>query len=480
MTLGDAGAHVLLIDDDENVARLVRRVLGARGHRMTYLSQHADIEAMAAAGDRAAAAYDAIVLDVNIGSLNGLDVLTRLREGHNRTAVVMLTSDDSAITATSALRGGAFHYVVKTQLASSLPAVIAEAVQHTRLHRALTDGAAPSGEASASGVMVGGSAAMADLRRMIPRIGAANVSVLVTGESGTGKEVLARALHDASPRRHKRFVAINCGALPEGLIDSELFGHTRGAFTGATSARPGVFVEADGGTLFLDEIGDMPMAVQARLLRALQEGEVRAVGAEGTRAVDVRVVAATNVDLARAVQDGRFRADLYFRLNVVSVRVPALRDRIDDIPALTAALIRRHAADRQLELTPDALAALSAYTWPGNVRELENAVRHALAMSRDGVIDAEDLPPAVVAAVPQRRVAAGSAIVPIEPESDPDVPLTEAKRKAAAEFEKQYLLRILEQARGSISAASRAAGIDRTNFRRLLQRHGIDSSQFKS
>jgi DNA-binding NtrC family response regulator len=472
----DAAPRVLLIDDDENVGRLVTRVLGSKGMVVSHLSQPADIEELLAGGSAATAVWDAIVLDVHIGDLNGLDALLQLQEAGNRTAVVMLTSDDSAITATTALRGGAFHYLVKGQAPIQLPEVVAQAVRHTRMHRALAAGSERGPESEAS-VLVGTSAAMVELRRMIPRIGSANISVLIAGESGTGKEVVAHALHEASPRRNKPFVPINCGAIPEGLIDSELFGHTRGAFTGATTARPGVFVEANGGTLFLDEIGDMPMAVQARLLRVLQEGEVRAVGADGVRAVDVRVLAATNVDLARAVQEGRFRADLYFRLNVVNVRIPALRDREGDIPALTAAMIRRHTSAPRPSVTEAALNALESYTWPGNVRELENAVLHALAMSKDGVIDTGELPPAILAASARPRVASGSAPLTTV---DPDVPLTEAKRKAASEFEKSYLLRILEQSKGSISGASRLAGIDRTNFRRLLQRHGIDSTKFKS
>jgi DNA-binding NtrC family response regulator len=484
--VGDDAPRVLLIDDDENVGRLVSRVLGAKGMTVTHLRQPAEIEELIAGGGAATEPWDAIVLDVHIGDLNGLDVLAQLQEGGNRTAVVMLTSDESAMTATTALRGGAFHYIVKSQVTVQLPEGVSQAVRHTRMHRALLEGTTSGGGGGGRGadvpstsVLVGTSSAMTELRRMIPRIGGSNVSVLIAGESGTGKEVVARALHEASPRVRKPFVPINCGAIPEGLIDSELFGHTKGAFTGATTARPGVFVEADGGTLFLDEIGDMPLAVQARLLRALQEGEVRAVGADGVRAVDVRVLAATNVDLARAVQEGRFRADLYFRLNVVNVRIPALRDRDGDIPALTAAMIRRHAPEPRPSVTEAALNALEAYQWPGNVRELENAVLHALAMSKDGVIDTTELPPAIVAASARPRLALGSSVT-TGPIFDPDVPLTEAKRKAASEFEKSYLLRILEQSKGSISGASRLAGIDRTNFRRLLQRHGIDSSKFKS
>ncbi len=463
--------RVLVVDDDPQLARMIQRALARRHFDVESICTPDEVEDLvrrARTDD-----WDAILLDVNIGSVSGLDVLARLREGGNRSAIVMLTADDSAATATAALRGGAFHYIVKPPQGSTLVDIIDLAVRHTAIHRDL---ALPGADDPAIGPLLGRSDAMADLRRMVPRIAEANVSVLIIGESGTGKEVVARALHQASPRSRRPFVPLNCGAIPEGLIDSELFGHTRGAFTGATSARPGVFVEADGGTLFLDEIGDMPLAVQARLLRALQEREVRAVGSDGARAVDVRVIAATNVDLGRAVQDGKFRADLYFRLNVVNLRVPPLRERPEDIPALIAALLQRHAGERRRFFDDDALDTLVAYAWPGNVRELENAILHALAMTREGTIDLAALPGAITTTRRMPRLDAPSV-----PEAQVDrVSLTDTKRRAATETERNYLTRLLEQTRGSISAAARIASIDRTNFRRLLQRHNIDASKFKT
>ncbi|KAB2904963.1 MAG: sigma-54-dependent Fis family transcriptional regulator, partial [Kofleriaceae bacterium] len=349
--------RVLVVDDDVVVARTVQRILATREYEVEHVGAPDEVrdllERRVAVED-----WDAIVLDVNIGELNGLRVLAALRDAGNRTAVVMLTGDDTASTATAALRGGAFHYLVKPINAPMLLEVVDLAVRHTAVHRDL---ARPGDREATPGLIAGKSPAMAELRRMVPRIAGTSVSVLITGESGTGKEVLARTLHQASPRSKKAFVALNCGAIPEGLIDSELFGHTRGAFTGATSARPGVFVEADGGTLFLDEIGDMPLPVQARLLRALQEREVRPVGSDSVRPVDARVIAATNVDLARAVEAGKFRADLYFRLNVVSLRIPPLRERPEDIPGLISTLVQRHAAGQTPTIDEDALAAMVAY-----------------------------------------------------------------------------------------------------------------------
>ncbi|HVV83346.1 MAG TPA: sigma-54 dependent transcriptional regulator [Kofleriaceae bacterium] len=490
------GLRVLLIDDDEAIARSVARLFRLHDITVEHVGALAQIEELLSRPD-ATEAWDVILLDVNLPNISGLDILRRLRANGATASVVMLTGDDSASTATEALRAGAYHYIVKPMLNNSLIDVVTLAARQTEVVRH-TQHAKGSTE---SDVLVGDSQAMRGLRTSIQQIARTPASVLIIGESGTGKELVARTLHRLSDRSHHMFVPLNCGAIPEGLIDSELFGHTRGAFTGATSARPGVFVEADGGTLFLDEIGDMPAGVQVRLLRALQEREVKAVGADAPRPVDVRVVAATHVDLTRAVADGKFRSDLFFRLNVVTIRVPPLRERRDDIPALVARLLRRHGGSTIPELAPDALEAILGYHWPGNVRELENAIQHAIALAGGERIEVRHLPAEVIAA---SRFAHHSGPIPISGRggggggggdgsgsggSDPGMApavledglsLTDAKRKAAADFEKAYLERVLEHAKGSISAASRIAGIDRTNFRRLLQRHGIDSTRYRS
>ena len=287
-------------------------------------------------------------------------------------------------------------------------------------------------------------------------------------------------LYERGPCRACRFVALNCGAIPESLIDSELFGHAKGAFTGATNDRPGVFVEADGGKLFLDEIGDMPMAVQARLLRVLQESEVRPVGGSGVRSVDVRVIAATHIDLTAAVEQSKFRQDLFYRLNVVVLSVPPLRERFEDLPMLAAHFLRKHGGAVPMSLSPEALDAMMLYPWPGNVRELENAIMHAVALHQGDVIAIESLPNAITSRGVERASTPLPVAVPGSGGDDDQLPpLTEAKRRASAEFEKNYLNMAMERAKGSISEAARLAGLDRTNFRRLLQRHGIDATTFK-
>ena len=457
---------VMVVEDDEEVARAIARKLGADGHEVELSSEPHSVIARLDAG---LADWEVVILDVGLPGMSGIDVLHRFREAGSASSVIMLTGDQTANTAAICMRAGAFYYLTKPFQPFQLSAMVQSAGRHSTLRRQLAS--AKRSEAPSS-MLVGTSAAMRKLRAALERLAEQDVSILILGESGTGKELVARALHEHGVRRRKRFVALNCGAIPESLIDSELFGHAKGAFTGATTDRAGVFVEADGGTLFLDEIGDMPHGVQARLLRVLQEGEVRPVGGNGTREVDVRVVAATNVELASAVEQGRFRQDLYYRLNVVVLRVPPLRERTGDLPLLAGHFLKKHGGERPPSLAPEALDAMTAYAWPGNVRELENAVLHAIALHHGDAIAPESLPPQIVGR------ARGSAELAGDPEGEL-TPLTEAKRRATATFEKRYLTRVMEKSKGSVSEAARLAGLDRTNFRRLLQRHGIEPSSFK-
>ena len=301
---------------------------------------------------------------------------------------------------------------------------------------------------------------MDDLLRQAKRVADSDASVLIFGESGTGKELLARAIHRASPRRERAFVAVNCGAIPEPLLESELFGHTRGAFTGAVQAHKGLFQTADGGTVFLDEIGDMPLALQVKLLRVLQEGEVRPVGANEPIAVDVRVISATHRDLDAQKDTGQFREDLYYRLNVVSLKLPSLAERREDIPLLAAHFLRR-LADRYKRpvpaLAPEAMALLVAAPWPGNVRQFLNLLEQAVALVPTAVIPASLVQNAL------REDA--SALVPFE--------------EARKEFERDYLVRLLKITGGNVSQAAALAKRNRTEFYKLLQRHHLEPSMFK-
>jgi DNA-binding NtrC family response regulator len=458
--------RVLVVDDDAEVAH-------ALAHKLTFVGY--DVEVATAARpilariDTERADWDVVLLDVGLPEVSGIDILKHLRDSGSIAAVIMLTGDDSANTAATCLRAGAFHYLTKPCLPIELASTVESAARHTSLRRRL----ARDSQAATSSLLIGESPAIRRLQSAIDRLATHDVAVLIQGESGTGKELVARALHAGGPPG-RPFLAVNCSAIPDTLIDTELFGHIKGAFTGAGSDRDGMFVEADGGMLFLDEIGDMPLHVQARLLRVLQEGEVRPVGSSAVRKVDVRVIAATHVNLAEAVAANRFREDLFYRLNVVALRVPPLRERVDDIPLLAAHFLRKHCGAGAPALTPDALDALIADPWPGNVRELENALLHAIAFHRGSVIGIESLP--------QRIGGTARASTPVITAPDDGahrLPLTEAKRQISATFERSYLVNVLERAQGSMSEAARLAGIDRTNLRRLLKRYQIESSSYR-
>ncbi len=469
---------VMVVEDDLEVSRTIARRLGTTGdgHELELADEPFSVLERLAAGT---ADWDVMILDVGLPGMSGIEVLRRYREASSPVSVVMLSGDQTASTATECMRAGAFYYLTKPFRPYELSSMVVSGARYSQLRRLLER----KGEVdSADSLLVGESLAMRKLRAALDRLASQDISILIRGESGTGKELVARALHERGARRTHRFVALNCGAIPEALIDSELFGHAKGAFTGATTDRPGVFVEADGGTLFLDEIGDMPLAVQARLLRVLQESEVRPVGGSGVRSVNVRVIAATHVDLAAAVEAGRFRQDLYYRLNVVVLPVPPLRDRSDDLPLLAAHFLRKHGGASPPSLSPDALEGMSAYAWPGNVRELENALMHAIALHHEDVIGPESLPAQLKTSRPRSPNPAVSTLGPVHDSgqnTDELLPLTEAKRRASAIYEKSYLVRVMEQAKGSVSEAARLSGLDRTNFRRLLQRHTIDPASFK-
>ena len=463
--------HILALDDEPEILRGLSRLLRRRGFVVDPYHRPAD--ALATLRDRGHD-YDMFLLDLNMPERHGLDVLGDIREIDPTIPVIVLTGDNRAESAVAALRGGAFNYLLKPLVdPDSAALTLSNACHFGRLKRRTE---ALERQIS-TGDIVGNSAAMRTVHQLVDRVAATEVNVLILGESGTGKELVARRIHDLSPRAGAPFIALNCGAFPETIIDSELFGHERGAFTGAIRARPGAFVEAEGGTLFLDEVGEIPIGVQPRLLRALQEGEVRQVGGTGTRRINVRLVAATNVDLLAAIAAREFREDLYYRLNVVTISLPPLRDRLEDVPTLLAHFVEKHSRSQGREtpeVAPAALAALLEHRWPGNVRELENVVQRALALCADGVIELEHLPPAL------REVAARPAApLPAPPAADPsgdalawtdDLSFMEARKRAQTEFEIAYVERLLRQTDGNVSEAARRAGLDRSNFRRILNR----------
>ncbi|HYS80367.1 MAG TPA: sigma-54 dependent transcriptional regulator, partial [Anaeromyxobacteraceae bacterium] len=382
-----ARARIFVVDDDTVSRELLSRILTSDGHQVTTLADGREALERLAEGEPP----DLVVSDIRMGELDGLQLTDALRQRAPDTPVLLVTAFGNIDGAVDAIRRGAFDYLSKPYDVDGIKMVVARALEQRRLaleNRALRRDLR---EKYKLDNVVGRSEAMLQVYKTAARVAATDATVLIEGESGTGKELVARAIHAASPRAARPFVAVDCGAIAEGVLESELFGHARGAFTGAQAMRRGLFEEANQGTLFLDEIGDVGQNLQARLLRALQEGTIRRVGTNETIAVDVRVVAASNRDLAQAVKDGRFREDLFYRLNVVTIVIPPLRERREDIPLLAEHFAAKHGRAEGAAISAPARDLLVAYDWPGNVRELENVVARALALNPSGVVTPEDL-----------------------------------------------------------------------------------------
>jgi DNA-binding NtrC family response regulator len=440
-------ARILIVDDDLETCRLIAELVAAPGRELQQTQTAADAIKRARRET-----FDLVISDINLdGRESGLDVLKAFKDANPAGEILLISGFGTLETAVQAVRAGAFDYISKPFNVSEVKATV---------ERALLQGRARPAVAATAPVLlpdglVGRTAEMLTVYKQIARAADSTATVLIAGESGTGKELVARAIHAHGDRAARPFVAINCGAISETLLESELFGHARGAFTGATADRKGVFEQAHGGTVFLDEIGDTPPAMQVKLLRVLQDGEVRPLGASRAIHVDARVVAATNADIDHAIATQRFREDLYYRLSVIVIRLPALRDRREDIPLLIDQFVGNAAAraGRSVTTSPEAIAALTAYRWPGNVRELENTIERLVVFSR-GRIDLQDLPPAIVAAPP------------LQEQLFQDLPALE-------EVERRYLIHVLEAVGGNRSRAAEVLGIDRRTLYRMAERFGI-------
>ncbi|MBW2624380.1 MAG: sigma-54-dependent Fis family transcriptional regulator [Deltaproteobacteria bacterium] len=453
------GQHrVLVIDDEENIRLVLKTCLGNEGYQVTEAANGA--EGLARLDQEV---VDFIICDVRMPVMDGLTFLSEVKEKGILAPVIMLSAYGSAESALEAIKKGAFDYVFKPFNPDEIVLTLKKAEEREELRRenmALRRAAARTGRPG----IIARSRAMQDLLSLVDRVAAADSPVLITGESGTGKEVLAQAIHQAGPRADKPFVPVNCGAIPENLLESELFGHVQGAFTDATRDRVGLFQEADGGTLFLDEVGELPLPLQVKLLRALQEREIRPVGASTTLQVDVRILAATARDLARDTSAGGFREDLFYRLNVLPMYIPPLRERTEDIPLLLDHFLIAQSArmDRKRpEVAPDFIEALVAYSWPGNVRELENLIERILVLSPQQVLDLKVLPENV-------RQNAVESPVRVDDETDMDL------KTQIRNLEAVLIQRALKQCQGNRSETARRLKISYPSLLSKIKAYGLE------
>ncbi len=457
MTLRPYEPRILLVDDEPGLRATLEILLKRQGYQVTSCVGQKDALSAIRGTPQP---FPVILSDLSMPDGSGLDVLAAAKTRSAATQVILITAYSTVENAVSAMSGGAYDFVTKPFDNAELTALVQKAFEKASL---LSENEALRAQVRhEKGQVVGRSSAMRKTLELVARIAPSKTSVLITGESGTGKELIARRIHELSDRHDQPFLVVNCGALPENLMESELFGHEKGAFTGATEKTTGVFREAHGGTLFLDEVGELPLALQVKLLRVLQERAVRPVGAAREIPVDVRVLAATNRDVEQDVESGKFRQDLYYRINVIRLELPALKERVDDIPALAETMIRRLAAEMGKELrglTPDALRALLRYDYPGNVRELENTLERAATLAGSPVIGLGDLPESI------SGLAGGTSpqllTLPDEGCNLDDV-LNEAERR--------LLVAALERTGGVRTHAARLLGISFRSLRYRLQK----------
>ncbi len=443
--------RVLIVDDDQSMCRVLAQGLRARGYEIEWRGSAQDaIQALA--GDW----FDLVATDLRMTGMSGVQLVNHIVAHHPDVPVVVMTAFGSIEAAVETIRAGAVDFVSKPFRIDDLVVSIERALQSRRLRQELMQLREQTAQPKGFEGLLGDSPSMRQVYDLAERVAGSEVCVLITGESGTGKELVARAIHRTSGRSAGPFVALNCAAMPEALLESELFGHCRGAFTDAKASRRGLFLEANGGTIFLDEVGEMSLGMQAKLLRSLEQRAVRPVGGTGEVAFDARVLAATNLDLEAAVEDKRFREDLYYRLNVVRIKLPPLRSRGSDVLLLAQHFLAREAAHARREglvLDADVGARLLAYPWPGNVRELQNCVARAVALSRSDSITVNDLPDLVRDHRPSRFVVAT--------ENPEDMP-------SLHEVERRYILSVLDAVGGNKTAAARILKLNRTTLHRKL------------
>jgi two-component system, NtrC family, response regulator AtoC len=447
-----APARILVVDDDLSVAQVIARMAEELGHTAAVAGSVDE-----ALGRLARASFDVVLTDLSMPGRSGLDLLKNVQVESPEIPVVLITGKGAIDTAMEAIKGGAYDYLAKPPQLEMLRALLRRAIEKKRMADEVRHLQREVSRRAPAGEIIGTSPQMIEVYKTLQRVAPSRTSVLILGESGTGKELVARKLHERSPRYAERFVAVNVSAIPEGLLESEMFGHVRGAFTGAMTARRGLFDEAHRGTLFLDEIGDLSLPLQAKLLRVIQEHRLKPVGGNEEHEVDVRLVGATHRDLDEMVQRGMFREDLYYRMNVVSISLPPLRERgAQDIEMLVEHFLREYEQETgktSPRVSPEAFGLLKGYAWPGNVRELENVVERAVLMSTHGFITPEALPPRLHD-IPKD---------PAGPDPESGLPSLDAMIQ-------RYVERVLEHAKGNRTRAAQILGISRRTLHRMAER----------
>lgn len=459
--------RILVVDDDEPFCEQLSRSLARPGRRIKVAHDGTTALEWLVEGQ-----FSLVLIDLRLPGIDGIEVIREIRQRGLPITAILMTGEGSVESAVEAMRLGAYDYLVKPIDPPALDFLVEQALQDRSLRDELAALRRGLGFRSRFHDLVGHSPRMHEVFSTIARVAPSSLNVLITGETGTGKDLVARAIHDGNPARHGPLVTVNCGALPEPLLESELFGHERGAFTDASAARAGRFEIADGGTLFLDEIAEMGLAMQAKILRVLQDGTFERVGGSKSLRADVRILAATNGDLRAAVAEGRFREDLYYRLNVITIELPPLRDRLpEDLPLLIDVFTHRLAGRGRppLSFPHQTLARMARYDWPGNVRELENLVERLAATCPGPEVLPEDLPPYLI---PSREA-------PLTLDFDLDSPIQAVVDDLTERLERAYLTSVLEQSGGRIETAASDSGLSRRSFSEKLRRHRIDKADFK-
>jgi len=449
----EAERFILVVDDDQRNREMLAEALRQADFRVDLACSGE--EAIERGGQRQ---YDAVFSDIKMASVSGLDVLASFHATSPETPVVLLTAFGSVETAIQAMKQGAFDYITKPINLDEVVLVAQRAVDHSRLvreHRHLQKAFTEHPRAAS---LIGRSRTMVEIFKLIGKLARSRTAVLIHGESGTGKELIARAIHDNSTRAARSFVAVNCSAIPETLLESELFGHVKGSFTGAHAFRRGLLEESSGGTFFLDEVGDLAPSGQAKLLRALQEGEIRRIGSNESIPLDLRVIAASRRNLQQLVTAGQFREDLLYRLNTVTLTLPSLRERPEDIPLLAEFFLARYGGEQQTAVTslaPSAMQALIHYPWPGNVRELEHVIERAVALATHSILSVDDLPPEL------RRTGGNRG------------DLTNGLPGTLSALQREHVLKVLKSTGGNKERAARLLGISRRTLYRFLDRYDL-------